>query len=391
MKGNQKLKGKVENFLSNEKIVFIVTISIFLPYIFTGIIISMVAVHILLFKNKRNKVFIHKGSKILLCFFPLVILIPCIYRNWLGVIVGFGLIIAMLIGLFLRSVMTAKLFEKVLSLICILSLTSVSAALIQRFIIPIFNKDYYTIRVSAGFFYPNYYGVVISMVIIICAYKVITRQGNIWNYYAIAAINVISMYLCGSMFVWVEVFLGVAVLLVILKEHRLLALWLFCAAAGVFTIFVLNINIIPRLADAEVTSRLRFQIWGLALEKVRTSPLFGHGPMSYLYSYQSFFHGNIIPHVHNLYLDILMNFGLVGTVLLLWYFVKYYIAVIRACFVEKKTLINSLILAVSAATLVHGITDVTILWVQTLPLFLLVLAGFGAWEKPEEETIDVVM
>jgi hypothetical protein len=76
-----------------------------------------------------------------------------------------------------------------------------------------------------------------------------------------------------------------------------------------------------------------------------------------------------------------MNFGVIGVILLINYFVHYYKAVIRTCFHEKKTAITSLIIAVTVVALVHGTTDVTLLWIQTLPLFFVVLAGYGSYEK----------
>jgi O-antigen ligase len=183
------------------------------------------------------------------------------------------------------------------------------------------------------------------------------------------------------MFVWVEVFIGVAVLLVILKRHRLLALWLFVAAIGGFLILCLEVSIIPRLYDVEVTLRLRRQIWELAIDQIKTDPLFGHGFYSFIYLFDCSYHNQVIPHSHNIYLDLLLNFGLFGTGLFIWCIAKFYRSVIRICFKEKNAMITSLILAVTASALIHGATDITLLWVQTLPLFLLILSGLGAFER----------
>jgi Lipid A core - O-antigen ligase and related enzymes len=324
---------------------------------------------------------IHDGSKIMMLFFAFAIIVPALYRNWIGVVVAIGVMFAMILGMFLRSIMTKPLFEKILTLICVLSLTGTSCAISEKFIIPLFDKTYYSHRASAAFFYPNYFGTIIGTVIIICAYKVLTRQGRKWFYYMIAGFNVVSMYLCESMFAWVEVFLGVAVLLVVLKMHRLLAIWLFTATVALFSIFVLNLDIIPRLSDAEVTTMMRLQIWQLALKQIIKSPLIGPGFMSFLYVYKDSKLGFLAPHAHSIYLDLLMNFGIIGTILFLWYFVCYYKSVIKIGIVEKKTSITSLIIAVTIVALVHGIIDVTLLWIQTLPLFLIILSGIGAYEK----------
>ena len=347
----------------------------------TGIILAFLVVYIILNVRTRKLIFMHKGSKIMRLFFAYSLIVPILYRNWLGFAVGIGVMFAIILGLFMRSVMTSALYEKVLTIICVLSLTSTSCAISEKFIIPLFDEKYHADRIAAMFSHPNYFGTIIATVIIICAYKVLTRQGRKWVYYVIALINVISLYLCESMFAWVEVFLGIAVLLMILKMHRILTIWFFGAALASFIIFVLNIEIIPRLSDAGVTTMLRFKIWNFAIKQIKISPLFGHGFMSYSFVYQKYYLGHLIPHAHNIYLDVILNFGVSGTVLFLWYFITYYISVIKVCFKEKNVLITSLILAVTAAALVHGATDITLLWIQTLPLFLLILAGLGAYEK----------
>ncbi len=373
------LSHRIGVLLNNKNIAIFAASSVFLPYVFTAIILVILAIYVLVVKEKRQMIFVHPGSKILLIFFAFILIIPCIYQNWIGVVVGIAVFLATMLALFLRSTMTSALYEKILTLICILSLTGTSCAISEKFIIPLFYESYRTNRASAAFFYPNYFGTIIGTVIIICAYKVLTRQGPKWFYYMIAFMNVISMYLCQSMFAWVEVFLGVAVLLVILKKHQLLSLWLFCAAIGVFTIFVLDINIIPRLDDAGLTTLLRFKIWKGAITQIEKTPLLGHGFMSYLYITKDY--KNVIPHAHSIYLDSVMNFGVIGVLLLINYFVHYYKSVIKTCFSEKKTAITSLIIAVTIVALVHGMTDVTLLWIQTLPLFFFVLAGYGSYEK----------
>lgn len=360
------------------------TISIFLPYILTAIVIAFLTIYVVMNERTRHLIFVHKGSKILVLFFAYSLLIPFYYKNWIGLIIGLGVIIALILGLYFRSIMTSQLFENALTLICYLSLISTSCAISEKYLIPLLNKNYSARRISAMFLHPNYFGTIVSIVIIICAYKELTRQGKRWIYYLIASVNVISLYLCQSMFAWVDVFLGIAVLLIILKKHRLLAVWFLLATVAAFTILILNINIIPRLSDAEVTTRLRVEIWDLAIEQIKKSPMIGHGFLSFSFLNKRYYLERIIPHAHSIYLELFLNFGIVGIILLLWYFINYYISVIKTCFQEKKVLITSLILAITATVLLHGAIDVTILWIQNFPLFLILLAGFGAYEKSNQ-------
>jgi O-antigen ligase len=194
--------------------------------------------------------------------------------------------------------------------------------------------------------------------------------------------NIISLYLCKSIFSFVEVFVGIAVLLFIFKKYKDLFIWFSLAALTGFIIFILHIDLIPRLDDVDVTLGLRFKIWNLAFGQILKTPLLGHGFMTFLNVFNIYYDNKIIPHSHSLYLESLLNFGIIGTVLFSWYFFKYYLAVILAWRRNRETMITSLILAVTAAALVHGTTDITLFWIQTFPLFLIILSGFGGLEKP---------
>lgn len=377
---NVTLKRRVELSLTGINIATYTAAAIFLPYILSTIILIFLSLYIMINKHTRKMIFINSKSNVLIFFLAYVLTIPLIVRNWTGFAAGVGVVLAVILGMYIRSIMTNDLFERVLTLICEFSLTSVGYAVLER-TVHILYGGRSVHRISAVFFHPNYFGTVVGTVIIICAYKVLTKQNHSWFYYTVAGLNIISMYLCKSMFVWVEVFIGIAVLLVIQKRHLLLSLWLFAAAIGGFMVLFLEVNIIPRLYDLEVTVRLRQSIWELTMGQIMQAPLFGHGLYSFMYLFNKSYHHQVIPHAHSIYFDMVLNFGLIGSGLLLIYIVKYYKAVIRICFKQKNTMITSLILAVSAAAAVHGITDITLLWVQTLPLFLIILSGFGAFEK----------
>lgn len=287
---------------------------------------------------------------------------------------------AMTFGLFMRSVMTKEIYERVLHLICMLSLTSAGYAMLEKLVNVIFDSRH-SHRIASVFSHPNYFGTIVGTVIIICAYKILTNQGNKLFYILVGLVNVISMYLCKSMFVWIEVFIGITVLLFMLKYYHLLILWLSVAILGIMGIFLLKLPIIPRLSDMGVTISLREQIWALAVRQIKATPLFGHGFMSFRFIYNSSYMNNRIPHAHSIYLDMMLNFGIVGSVLFLWFLFKYYITLFYTRIKEKNTMITSLIIAVSIAAMVHGATDLTLLWIQTFPLFLILISGLGADEK----------
>ena len=374
------LRRRVDLSLTYTNIITFTVVSVFLPYILTAIVLTFLSVYIIINKYTRQLIFVHQGSGVLKLFFGYVLIIPFIYRNWTGLIVGIGMLLAIVLGLFIRSVMTKELYERTLQMICALSLTGIGYAWIE-FIMNIILDGRHIHRISSVFAHPNYFGTMTGMVLLICTYKLLTGQENKWFYYIVGIANITGMYLCKSMFVWVEIFVGVTVLLIVFKKYRLLTLWLSAAVIGAVCIFLLNMNIIPRLSDANDTLNIRLQIWELAIRRIKATPWFGHGFMSFSYLFHAVYQGNIVPHSHSIYLDMLLNFGIIGTLIFIWFLFRYYISLLKSRFEDKNIAITGLILAVTAAALVHGVVDLTLLWIQTFPLFLLILSGIGAEEK----------
>jgi O-antigen ligase len=380
---NTAIKHRFELAFTNKTIIKCTAISVFLPYQLTTVILAFLSIFILTNKDTRQWVFIHRGTRMLKLFFILVLTVSFFYHNWLGFLVGVGMILALTLGLYLRSIMTRDLFEQVLIMICTLSLTSTGYAILEA-AMNVLREGVNKHRIAAGFYHPNYFGTIAATVIIICAYKILSNKENNLFYYFVAVMNVISLYLCESMFAFIEVFIGVTILLVLFKRYRLLAAWAALAAIGAFLIFNLNIDLIPRLNDVSVTFKMRREIWRLTIEQIKRDPLFGHGFMSFRYLYDANSPYKQFVHSHSIYLDSLLNFGVVGAALFLWYFIRYYISVIKAYNKKGNGTTAALIFALTAAALVHGVTDLTLFWIQTLPLFLIILAGQGPEEKEEQ-------
>jgi len=295
----------------------------------------------------------------------------------MGLATGAAVILGLVLGLFIRAVMTGELYERILTLICNTSITSTGVAILEL----LFNYIYdgrINRRISSVFFHPNYFGTVVATVIIICAYKILTSKKNRINYIIIGSLNLISLYLSMSMFAWIEVFIGILIMLAVLHRHRLLALWVLAACLGAFLIFGLDLALLPRLSVADVTLRMRQQIWEQAIISIKESPLLGHGFMSYGFLFGVIYGGGLVVHAHNVVIDMLLNFGIIGSLVFSYYFIRYYYDLLKDWIGNRAgRKAHVLIFAVSAAAFVHGMTDITLLWIQTLPLFLIILSGYG--------------
>ncbi|BCJ97567.1 O-antigen ligase family protein [Anaerocolumna chitinilytica] len=350
--------------------------SIFLPYMISGIILVSIAIYIAINKQTREVCLEHKEFRAVLGFQLFFQVISLIYGNWMGVLGGFAFTLAAILGIFQYHVMTAKLYEKCLNIMCVFSCFSTVYALVEQVLIN--NHELHYERVCSLFFYPNYFATISATIVLICAYKLLTKQGNPYIFYIAIVMNLINIYLSQSMFGWVEVLAGVSVMLLVLRYYRLLASFVGVAVLGIAAILFVNPDIIPRVSQANLTLSMRFQIWQNAIAYIKEAPLFGKGVLTYAYS--TLQTGKIVAHSHSIVLESLLNYGFLGSAVLAAAVGKYLMSILKRCYYQRNTKITSLILGVMGAALVHGLTDITLMWLQTLPLFIFLLAGAGAFK-----------
>ena len=62
----------------------------------------------------------------------------------------------------------------------------------------------------------------------------------------------------------------------------------------------------------------RIKIWKTAFICISMYPLFGWGPQTYKKFYP-LVHGHKAPHAHNIYIDSILSYGVIGTILVLCY------------------------------------------------------------------------
>ena len=383
----EETQGILRTVFSDQNIIYILALSVFLPPVFTTIAIITMGLYVCISKHTRKRIFVHSGSKWLIPFFLISGGASAFYQNIPGLITTAILVFIFILGLFLRSAMTVKIFEHMLNIITMVSLPIGLVAAFEWIMLRVFdptNQDNF--RCVSIFFNSNYFATVVATVIMICAYKVGTHQGNRPLYFLIAGVNMFSAYLSGSLFVWVEIFIGVALIFFLMKKHEMLSGLLLGCALFCLVIYFAPGVFLPRLTESPVTTDRRFEIWETALRAFLKTPLFGRGPLTYLQVYSSIKDGYPTQHAHNMYLDPLLSFGLVGTTFLMIY-VGSYLKTLWQCLKENRSeKISILICAIVAAVAVHGTTDFTVFWVQTGILIMLILSGIGICEKRKERS-----
>ncbi|MBO5726351.1 MAG: O-antigen ligase family protein [Clostridia bacterium] len=376
-------------------IVYLTAISAFLPYYITCIVMAVLGFYILFKTNIKKTVFSHFGSSLIPIFSILTLVTALYFKNWLGALCSVVFFLIMVIGYYVRTVMTKEVFEKALDICCVASIgTSIIVFIEQglylchQHLFPIYPniKEFRCFGNLFGnmyfsfYFHPNYLGSILAAVILICAYKVVVKRQNKIQYYVVAVFAAVAMFLTESMFAWVVVFMGLSVLLILARRHLLLSILFIVAASGFF--ILLNVpELFPRILHIGGTTDNRVQIWDLAVNSLSESPWFGRGFFGYYQVSLATEGSYVTTHAHNIFIEPLLSFGIIGSIILfICVFILFEKIVLCKNFLRKSG-ITYLIFALTAGILIHSIIDMTMLWMQTALLYCVIFGGIGADER----------
>ncbi|HAH78025.1 MAG TPA: O-antigen ligase [Ruminococcaceae bacterium] len=367
----------------NRVAVVALTVSIFLPFYICIGVVCYLALMTMVQYRLRLKAFSAPYTKLLFAFLAAAFFVAAVYNNYQGMAYSILIYAVVTCGLYLRSVMTRQLFNQAMDTACVCSIWCVLIALCQKAYFFAAAPDYRPVSVFTN---TNFYGMVLEFVIIIALYRAFTNPEHLAFYGAVLGLNFIGLYLTGSYSSFAAMLCAVLVMLGYKRKTKLTAAFLLGTAAYL-ALCVLVPSFAPRGAGSlETTFAQRVSIWETSLRGIEEHPLFGMGASAYQMIYEQF-GGYKTYHCHNLLLDILLNFGVVGLAVLC----IYGIALVRLLILRFRnnvcTDMNVLAAAAMAAVLVHGMTDVTILWAQTAALFFLILSSFGIGSAFLEENI----
>lgn len=377
---------KMRSDLSNaENIVFLAAISVYMPYQITAAVILVLSVYII-FKTKiKETVFCHLGALLVPIFSVITAITGIVQKNYLGAGASVLFFLMMVIGFYIRTVMTTEIFEKALDLCCITSIFSSTLIILERIIYISAEShrcfgDFFSNMYLSMFFHPNYLGSIMAATIIVCGYKVIVKKTDKKYYYSIAILAAAAMFLTESMFAWIEVLAGLSILLLLARRHQLLGILLILAAFGCTVLYFVP-ELFPRLSQIGGSFGGRVRIWDLALDKIPDSFLFGHGFFGYYNISQNTPNSFVTTHAHNIFFEPLLSFGLVGSAILFACIFIYFHKVVLCKNLLRKSGITSLIMALITGVLIHSIIDMTMLWIQPAMLYCVIFGGLGADEK----------
>lgn len=367
----------------NRTAVLLFTISIFLPFYFSLAAVSCIAFMTMVKYRIRTKAFSAPYTKLIFGFLAVSFFVAAIYNNYKGMAYSILIYAVVTCGLFLRSVMTRQLFRQAMDTACVGSLWCVLAAVIQKAITYAATPNY---RPVSFFTNANYYGMIIEFVVIIALYRIFTNPDHINFYAAVIGLNLIGLYLTASCSSFLAMLSAVVVMLAYKKRVKMTAVFVAAIFACV-AVFVFFPTLMPRSSDAlETTVAQRLSIWGASIKAIEQTPIFGRGATAYQMICEQY-GGYKTYHCHNLALDTLLNFGIVGMAAVCVYIgmqVRLLVLRFRNNICRDMNILSA---AALTAVLVHGFTDVTIVWIQTAALFFLMTSSMGIGSAYLEQKI----
>ena len=157
---------------------------------------------------------------------------------------------------------------------------------------------------------------------------------------------------------------------------------LFLLLAGIMCIIIATTpEIIPRLRETSLTTDNRISIWKTSIQAISNSPLFGKGFFTYFHIQPTIEGSYPTQHAHNLFIDSILSYGIIGSLIGLLYFSRFFSNVAKCNEKLRNNKISGFIIALSVAILVHSMIDLTLLWFQTGLLFAIILGGIGVEER----------
>lgn len=310
-----------------------------------------------------KKIFIpcHSVWFYLFCVFGIVV--GLIYWHWVGVLIFLQIILLFLFTFYEQSIMTDKLRVKVLQVVSAGSIIAALAAFIQKIPIP-------TYRSISFFFNANYYAFICEIIVITLIYALYKYGKNLLYIIAIAA-NLGGIFASGCRTAWLTIFFGVLVVMLCFKKYRHVLMFLGLALLICLGIYFLPNLFFPRYVKFGSDKSLRFLIWRTALGFIKTHLIFGQGAYTYFTLSTGRAHD---AHAHNLILDMLVNFGIVGSSLILTFIVLTIKDLIRGIKSNSACICT---LGVLTAMFVHGFTDVPFVAIQTGAMSVILIALSG--------------
>ena len=388
---------KLKSLSKQEGLLLGVILSIFLPfYLFVIIFISYL---LWLVYTGEMKGILKRLSQhpVLLFFIAYSTAISLLAQNVMGVVSSVAMFLFAIFFYYYQSQLTPKFFRLTIEGILALSVFAAVFAALEHF--QIVKKFDYTFlsprmqvwhqnRAEVAFFNPNYYGIICCFCIMIGFYLISTTKLRWLRIFSMIAIfaNLFGLNFTQNRTAFPAIIFGAIIyLFTTIKNWR--AFWLSIGVFGVGLAFLFSSDLGVRMGTLDSSMEERVSIWNAGMALFKQNPFWGEGPLTYMHSFPRIgapYH----EHAHSIYIDTILSYGVVGTVLLGIASATPVRMLIDMSQVPSKRPILGLYLSFLTVVAVHGIFDLALFWIQSSFIFLLVMCSLPLKHSMIDELVD---
>lgn len=376
----EKLKG----LSSKELILLGIILSIFLPF-YLFVVVFCLYIISLIFTGDMKSILQKMGEHpMLLLFLAYSTVISIFEQNWMGLVASVGMFLFTVFFLHYQSILSHKFFRLILQLVLFGSVLSAAFASLEHFqIVKKFNyaflspnmQVWHQNRAEVTFFNPNYYGIICCFCIMIAFYLFTTTKLNWLKVFCVIAgfVNLFGLNFTQNRTAFPAIIAGAIIyLFTTIKNWK--AFWL---SIGVFAIglsFLFSSDLGVRMGTLDSSMEERISIWDAGMALFKQNPFWGEGPLTYMHSYPRI-HAPYHEHAHSLYIDTILSYGIVGTILLVLSSAAPVRLMMDMSQESGKRPIIGLYLSFLTVVAVHGIFDLALFWIQSGFIFLIVMCS----------------
>lgn len=388
---------KLKSLSKQEGLLLGVILSIFLPfYLFVIIFISYL---LWLVYTGEMKGILKRLSQhpVLLFFIAYSTAISLLAQNVMGVVSSVAMFLFAIFFYYYQSQLTPKFFRLTIEGILALSVFAAAFAALEHF--QIVKKFDYTFlsprmqvwhqnRAEVAFFNPNYYGIICCFCIMIGFYLISTTKLRWLRIFSMIAIfaNLFGLNFTQNRTAFLAIIFGAIIyLFTTIKNWR--AFWLSVGVFGIGLAFLFSSDLGVRMGTLDSSMEERVSIWNAGMALFKQNPFWGEGPLTYMHSFPRIgapYH----EHAHSIYIDTILSYGVVGTVLLGIASSTPVRMLIDMSQVPSKRPILGLYLSFLTVVAVHGIFDLALFWIQSSFIFLLVMCSLPLKHSMIDELVD---
>ncbi len=375
---------RILDYTTDQKFILLTAIAMFMPF-YIGIGVLIVDMFYFVYQNKFKEIFDKSNLSVFGLIFAIYsLVVSIVFNNTYGILATVGMFVLFVFVLFIRKNMTEEFMEDCMIIIMLFASICFLITLTQYSIILKNNSFNYTqfvkyisenrTTVGTFFFNANYYAMVCSLVGIISAYKYFSTESFERVFaFVVGVLSVLTLMITDSRGAMFASFVAVFALTIMMKKRKYtVAIISSLVLAFVCLKIVGRMDLIPRIDKIGFDMGLRKSIWISAIAAFKKNFIIGVGPLG-IHNIYTTIRNRAILHSHNLFLDILVNYGLIGVFLL--------VPIIYQLFIEIKSLYSKkytkMIIAMVIMVMIHSIVDVTIFWTQTAFIFLTFVVGVG--------------